>query len=92
MTGSTRADQGEGINPRAVFRCVVCNDQIPAQALHSMPGNSADVICGRCVSKPSLHERYWPKCSRRDHDLFNHSLHHRRRAAALAFITERNAR
>lgn len=85
-----RADRGETINPRHVLHCVVCGAQLPAQALHHMPGSSTDVLCGRCVERPTLHSRYWPGCGHPSHDLFSHPLHHRRRATALAFITERN--
>lgn len=89
--GTTRAERGETIHARAALPCAICGTQIPAQALHSMPGATTDVLCGRCVSKPALHSRYWPRCSRRDHDLFDHPLHQRSRAAARAYITaERN--
>lgn len=93
MTGTTtRADKGEAINPRAVLQCVVCGARLGALALHSMPGDTSDVLCGRCVTKRSLHSRYWPKCDNHTHDLFSHPLHHRRRATALATIKERSTR
>ena len=92
--GSTRACQGETIRPTDAFACCICGDRIAAQKLHHMVGDSIDIFCDRCINKPSLHARLFPQCRNASHiDVFDHptKLHHRTRAAARAYITERNA-